>query len=608
MTKMPFFKSIHLKFTLMYVLLIVVAIQIISVYFIQQLEDRFLTNFKNSVTDRIELLVYNVGAELNKAPESDPAEIHKNIEALVSGFPTLSNAIREVQVVDSDGEVIITRGSIGFGGERTNDVRVKQALLGTQNDDILRDPKNGDRIYVLAMPIFVAGKETAIGALRVEASMEEVYEQLNEINTILVTATVIALVITAILGVFLARTITRPMSDMRNHALIMARGDFSRKVKVYGDDEIGQLALAFNDLTRKLQEANAITEGERKKLSSILSFMTDGVVATDSDGMIILMNDRAEQMLNLSRQNVLGTSILKVFRLADQMTWDEFYSGPESILLDFSDDEETYILRSSHSFNLKEDGSINGLIAVLHDITEQEQIEQERREFVVNVSHELRTPLTTLKSYIEALQEGAWENKEIAPKFLSVVGDETDRMIRLVNDLLQLSKMDKNEYNFNIEVVDFFDYFNKIIDRFEMSKLETIHFVRYLQTGRVFVQIDKDKMTQVIDNIISNALKYSPEGGTITFRCWRQGNRLRVSISDEGVGIPKANLPRIFDRFYRVDRARSRQLGGTGLGLAIAKDIIHAHGGDIWAESEWGKGTTISFTLPFKMTLGAEYE
>lgn len=598
MLKLPFFKSIHLKFTLMYVLLIIIAMQIISVYFIQTLESRFKTNFKDSINDRVELLVYNVGNELQKVPESDPDEIYKNIESLIKSFPALNNAIREIQVINSDGEVIVTQGNIGSSGERTNDVRVKQALLGSRDEAILRDPKNGERIYVLAVPINVSGKETPIGAIRVEASMEEVYAQLKEINTILVTATVISLIITAVLGFFLARTITRPMADMRDHALAMARGDFSRKVKVYGDDEIGQLASAFNDLTRKLQEANAITEGERKKLSSILSFMTDGVVATDSDGMIILMNDRAEQMLNVSRQNVLGTSILKLFRLSDKMTWDEFYSGPETILLDFSDDEETYILRSSHSFILQEDGSINGLIAVLHDITEQEQIEEERREFVVNVSHELRTPLTTLKSYIEALQDGAWKDEEIAPRFLSVIGDETDRMIRLVNDLLQLSKMDKKEYNFHIEEVEFIEFFNKIIDRFEMSKSDEIHFVRNLQAGPAYVQIDKDKMTQVIDNIISNALKYSPEGGTITFRCWKQAKKLRVSISDEGVGIPKANLPKIFDRFYRVDRARSRQLGGTGLGLAIAKEIVHGHGGDIWAESEWGKGTTISFTLP----------
>ncbi len=608
MLKLPFFKSIHLKFTLMYVLLIIIAMQIISVYFIQTLESRFKTNFKDSIIDRVELLVYNVGNELQKVPESDPEEIYRNIEALIKSFPALSNAIREIQVINSDGEVLVTQGNIGSGGERTNDVRVKQALLGSRDEAILRDPKNGDRIYVLAMPIFVSGKETPIGAIRVEASMEEVYSQLKEINTILVTATVISLIITAVLGFFLARTITRPMSDMRDHALAMARGDFSRKVKVYGDDEIGQLAYAFNDLTRKLQEANAITEGERKKLSSILSFMTDGVVATDSDGMIILMNDRAEQMLNVSRQNVLGTSILKLFRLSDEMTWDEFYSGPETILLDFSDDEETYILRSSHSFILQEDGSINGLIAVLHDITEQEQIEEERREFVVNVSHELRTPLTTLKSYIEALQDGAWKDEDLAPRFLSVIGDETDRMIRLVNDLLQLSKMDKKEYNFHIEEVEFVEFFNKIIDRFEMSKSDEIHFVRYMQVGPAYVQIDKDKMTQVIDNIISNALKYSPEGGTITFRCWKQAKRLRVSISDEGVGIPKANLPKIFDRFYRVDRARSRQLGGTGLGLAIAKEIVHGHGGDIWAESEWGKGTTISFTLPLNISAGADYE
>ncbi len=591
----------------MYVLLIVVAIQIISVYFIQQLEERFKTNFKDSITDRVELLVYNVGNELDKAPESAPEDIKENVDSLVFNFPTLNNAIREVQVIDRDGEVIVTRGNIESGGERTNDVRVKQALLGSRDDDILRDQATGDRIYVSALPILVAGKEAPIGAIYVEASMEEVYQQLNEINTILVTATVIALIITAILGVFLARTITRPMLDMRNHALIMARGDFTRKVKIYGDDEIGQLAAAFNDLTRKLEEANAITEGERKKLGSILSFMTDGVIATDSDGMIILMNDRAEQMLNISRQNVLGTSILKVFRLAEEMTWNEFYLGPESQLLDFSDDDDTYILRSSHSFILGDDGSINGLIAVLHDITEQEQIEQERREFVVNVSHELRTPLTTLKSYIEALQEGAWESEELAPKFLNVVGNETDRMIRLVNDLLQLSKMDKKEYDFHLEEANFIDYFNGIIDRFEMSKSSTIHFVRYLQAGAAYVNLDKDKMTQVIDNIISNALKYSPEGGTVTFRCFQQANRLRVSVADEGVGIPKANLSRIFERFYRVDRARTRELGGTGLGLAIAKDIIHAHGGDIWAESEWGKGTTITFTLPFKTVAEADY-
>lgn len=599
MGKVPFFKSIHVKIALIYVLLILIAMQVISVYFIQQLEERFKENFKNSLNDRIELLAYNIADELSQETERGSAEIRENIEALVANFPSDNTIVREIQVINSDGEVIVTNGIVGSGGERTNDARVKQALSGSRDSDIMRDRNTGDRIYVFAMPIVFSGDDTVRGAIYTEASMEEIYDQMNEINAILVSATVIALIITAVLGILLARTITRPMADMRNHALVMARGDFSRKVSVYGDDEIGQLASAFNDLTRKLQEANAITEGERRKLSSVLSFMTDGVIATDRDGMIILMNDRAEQLLNISRQTVLGKPLLQVLRLSETMTWDELYSGPDSLLLDFSSDDETYILRSNHSFIQQEDGSINGLITVLHDVTEQEQIEQERREFVVNVSHELRTPLTTLKSYVEALQDGAWQSEEHAPRFLDVIANETDRMARLVEDLLQLSKMDKKEYQLNYETFDFIAFFHHVIDRFEMTKNDNITIVRQLQNVEIIVNIDKDKITQVLDNIISNALKYSPEGGTITCRCWLQSKKLRISISDEGVGIPKANLTRIFDRFYRVDRARSRKLGGTGLGLAITKEMIHAHGGDIWAESEWGKGTTIYFTLPF---------
>ncbi|RBW69120.1 cell wall metabolism sensor histidine kinase WalK [Bacillus taeanensis] len=596
MGKVKFFRSIHVKLALIYVLLILVTVQIISVYFIQQLEAKLRDNFIKSVNERVELLAYNLSEEF----ESESANKKDNFKVRIADIVrnSQSETIREIQVIDFNGEVIAKNIITGVGGQRTSDPRVKIALLGSSEGEVLRDPNTGHRIYVLAMPI--KNNDTVKGAIYIEASMEDIYTQMKDINKILVTGTIIALVITAILGIVLARTITKPMTDMRKHALIMARGDFSRKVKVYGDDEIGQLASAFNDLTKRLQEANAITEGERKKLSSVLSYMTDGVIATDSDGMIILMNDRSEQMLNVSRQNVLGTPLLNLLRLSKDLTWDDLYIGSDSMLLDFSNDEQTYILRANFSLIQNEENEINGLITVLHDVTEQEQIEQERREFVVNVSHELRTPLTTLKSYLEALQDGAWQDPDIAPKFLSVTQNETDRMIRLVNDLLQLSKMDKKEYQLTMVSFDFVEYFHKIIDRFEMSKNENIQFVRQLQDLKVVVYGDKDKLTQVLDNIISNALKYSPEGGTITFRCWLQGKKIRVSVSDEGVGIPKANLSKIFDRFYRVDRARSRQLGGTGLGLAIAKEMIHTHGGDIWAESEWGIGTTIYFTLPYK--------
>lgn len=291
---------------------------------------------------------------------------------------------------------------------------------------------------------------------------------------------------------------------------------------------------------------------------------------------------------------------MELLRLNTEYTWEELYNEYESMLLDFSTDDMHYVVRANFSTIQKDDGPINGLICVLHDVTEQEQIDNERREFVFNVSHELRTPLTTMRSYLEALAEGAWQDENIAPRFLEVTQNETERMIRLVTDLLQLSKMDSKDYRFNFFEIDLVEFLNGIIDRFEMLEKENIELSRSLPTHKINVQLDTDKMTQVLDNIISNAMKYSPEGGTITFTAAVIGRKVKVSISDQGVGIPKNNVSKIFDRFFRVDRARSRDIGGTGLGLAIAKEIVLAHGGDIWAESEWGQGTTIHFTLPLK--------
>lgn len=233
----------------------------------------------------------------------------------------------------------------------------------------------------------------------------------------------------------------------------------------------------------------------------------------------------------------------------------------DAVNLDFSSPERPYIWRANFSVIQKETGFVNGLITVLHDITEQEKIEMERREFVSNVSHELRTPLTTMRSYLEALADGAWRDENIAPTFLNVTQTETERMIRLVNDLLQLSRMDSREYELNADIVDFNKFFDRIIDRFEMSKSKNVEFQRHISDIPCYVELDTDKITQVIDNIISNALKYSPDGGNIRFGVTAQEGILKVMISDDGMGIPKENVERIFDRFYRVDRARARSMG-----------------------------------------------
>jgi len=600
MRKVGFFRSIHVKFVIIYVLLILVAMQIIGVYFVKQLEETLRTNFQTSLKQRVDLLAYNIVEEMEKERTPEDPTLEEDIKKILGDFD--AGDISEVQVIENRSLKILGTShpsNQGVVGQRTTKLQVKQSMVLEEDQSVINiDKQNGHRIWVLSTPI-KSGKKV-IGAIYLVAKIENVFEQMKTINRIFATGTAIALSITAVLGILLAQTITRPIADMKKQALAMTKGNFSRKVKVYGNDEIGTLAITFNNLTKKLQEAQAMTEGERRKLSSVLSYMTDGVIATDRKGRVILINEPAAEMLNVSRETVLTQPIVELLDLDDTNSFEDLLEEKDSIILDYSTNKERYFLRANFSVIQKETGFVNGLIAVLHDITDQEKIDAERREFVANVSHELRTPLTTMRSYLEALADGAWRDEEIAPNFLEVTRTETERMIRLVNDLLQLSKMDSTDYRLTIEWVNFVDFFDRIIDRFEMSKEQNVTFKRKLPKHAIFVEVDEDKMTQVLYNIISNALKYSPEGGQVTFSMKEKDEEIIVSISDQGMGIPKENIGKIFDRFYRVDKARTRKLGGTGLGLAIAKEMVNAHGGAIWATSEEGKGTKISFSLPYE--------
>ncbi|MCK1994696.1 cell wall metabolism sensor histidine kinase WalK [Peribacillus muralis] len=602
MKKVGFFRSIHFKFVLIYVLLIFVAMQIIGVYFVGELEENLVGNFTKSIKGHVNLLTYSIGEEMEQERGEEDPTLEEAIDTILRDRDNSSNDISEVRVIDTRSRRVIGTSDPSkqdIVGKKTTEILIKNTLVyGKEDNDVFRDLKTGRRLWVLSTPIEANGE--VIGAVYVIAEMENVFEQMDEINSIFMTGTAIALVITAILGILLARTITRPMSDMRKQALVMAKGNFSRKVRVYGDDEIGQLAVTFNNLTKKLQESQSSTEGERRKLSSVLTNMTDGVISTDRRGRVNLINEPAAQLLNISRETVMNQPIIEVLGLEEEYKFDDLLEERESVILDYSKKNQPFILRANFSVIQKETGFVNGLISVLHDITEQEKIESERREFVANVSHELRTPLTTMRSYLEALAEGAWKDEEIAPSFLSVTQNETERMIRLVNDLLQLSKMDSKDYRLKTGWVNFNKFYDHIIDRFEMTKNDDITFKRDLPKEAYFVDIDEDKITQVLYNVISNSLKYSPEGGQVTFKAMASDGFIVVSIKDQGVGIPKNVIDKIFDRFYRVDKARARNLGGTGLGLAIAKEMVVAHGGKIWAESVDGKGTTVFFTLPYE--------
>jgi len=610
MQKVGIFRSIHVKFVLIYVLLILIAMQIIGLYFARELEHTLKTNFTTSVDDRMNLVEFSVREEMlkDKYRLIDDPTLEANLRGVLSGI-TSEGDIQEIRVINTQNLILATSvlDNQSMVGQRSMDDLVRRSITSESPYEVIElDENSRTRILVSATPIISEGE--VIGALYVESNIEKVYTQMDEINQILAGGTAVSLTITIIIGIFIAQTMTRPISDMRRQAQAMARGNFSGKVRVYGNDELGQLAIAFNHLTNRLQESQATTEGERRKLASVLANMTDGVISTDRKGRVILINEAALLMLRMTQDIVLNRPISSILGVETEYAFEELVQMKDSLTLDFSSNERPYILRANFSVTQKETGFVNGLIVVLHDNTEQEKIDMERREFVSNVSHELRTPLTTMRSYLEALAEGAWQDSEIAPSFLHVTQMETERMIRLVNDLMKLSRMDSGDYDLNKEWVDFNSFFSLIIDRFEFSKSQDVHFNRFLPSSESFVEIDTDKMTQVLDNIISNALKYSPDGGDIRFSIDVLEDKIKVMISDDGMGIPLENVNRIFDRFYRADRARSRAMGGTGLGLAIAREMIEAHGGEIWADSEEGNGTTIFFTLPFEPLEDGEWD
>ncbi|SHN33578.1 cell wall metabolism sensor histidine kinase WalK [Gracilibacillus kekensis] len=598
MKRVSFFQSIRLKIIVILSLFLLLAIQVIGTYFAQKLEDNLYNNHYESVEDRLEVLKLNLKDAFLKERSDDEEGVTLQEEVRDITTRYSGEIFSDLKVIDSQFRVLGANKIDMIGKKISGNTSIRLAVVhGQPKEDIRRNNFTRDRVLVRTIPIMDG--DVPVGAIYSEASIEGVYTQLEEINRIFLNGTILAVIISIILGILVARTITKPITEMRKQAMVMARGDFSKKVNVYGQDEIGQLAITFNDMNDRLRLANQTTEEERRKLSSVLSNMSDGVIATDEHGRITLMNDPATNLIGMTLREAKGQPIVEVLQVEDKVINVKELEEQGSLTIDFSDEDQLFLIKANFSIVQDEEGNFSGLITVISDVTEQEKVDRERREFVSNVSHELRTPLTTMRSYLEALTDGgALQDEELAPQFLQVTQNETERMIRLVNDLLQLSKMDHKESAILKEKIDIIPVLHHILDRFEMNKTELIDFERYIPNERIFVWVDQDKITQVTDNILSNAIKYSPEGGKITFQAVKEKNRLRISISDQGLGIAREKLEKIFERFYRVDKARSRELGGTGLGLAISKEIIDVHHGQIWATSKEGQGTTINFTLP----------
>ncbi|PLA76815.1 cell wall metabolism sensor histidine kinase WalK [Ligilactobacillus agilis] len=611
--KLRFFQSIHFKIALVFALLLLITFQIVGAVFVQQLKSDNIKAFKQ----RVELSIYVDNSLIASLNSSDTAAANQKIRKVLEDIN--NENISEIQVVDVKGTI---RGDSDVNnrslvGQKTTDAEIKQVIYNSRSfTKTTYDKRDNRRYYIAITPLLsVSGNtNTVVGAVYVKANMETVYDSINSVVVIFATASLIATAIGMALAIVISRAITRPIDEMKKQTSRIARGDYSGQVRIYGQDELGQLAQAVNNLSVKIEEAQESSEAERRRLDSVLSHMSDGVIATDRRGNITIINEMASEDLNVNPDSVIGRSILDVLDIRSQYTLREILENQDEIILDLSDAEHEQILNAYFSLIQRESGFISGLVCVLHDVTEQQKIDRERRQFVSNVSHELRTPLTSMRSYIEALNDGAWKDPEVAPQFLKVTQDETDRMIRMINDLLSLSRMDSGRLQLELELVNLNELFNYILNRFDMmldkdnndtrdTKTKNYTIKRDFTKRDLWVEIDTDKFIQVVDNIMNNAIKYSPDGGVITCRLLETHNHVILSITDQGLGIPKKDLNHVFDRFFRVDKARSRAQGGTGLGLAISKEVIALHHGKIWVDSIEGKGSTFYISLPYE-----EYE
>ncbi|MFZ1353255.1 MAG: cell wall metabolism sensor histidine kinase WalK [Enterococcus aquimarinus] len=599
--KVRFFQSVNFKIALTIILILVISIQIIGAYFIRGLERSMIDNFKSSMNTQAETISGTVSTYLSQQ-DSDQEDINNEIQRILDSSE--SPDILEMRVVDEKGIIRATtnvndRSSIG---KKSIDSYIDQY---EDKNFAAVDEMTGDRVLINIRLVQSAG-EVVVGTLYIRSDLEKQYQEISNIAVIFVTATLLAIAIAIVVSVLIAHSITQPIGEMQEQALRIARGDYSHKVEINAKDELGQLAESFNQLAERIEETQEAMEAERNRLDSVLTHMTDGVVATDRRGKVITINEMALSLLSLKQEDAIGQSILTLFQLDEEYSLRSLLENTKEMLIERPSPVphvQDLILRVDFSMIRRESGFISGLVAVLHDVTEQEKTEQERRDFVSNVSHELRTPLTSMRSYLEALEDGAWKDPEIAPHFLQVTLEETDRMIRMINDLLNLSKMDSGNAQMQMELVNFNNLVNFVLDRFDMmvtSQDKDYQIKREFTKRDLWLEIDTDRLIQVIDNIMNNAIKYSPDGGTITVRLIETHNHIILSITDEGMGIPRKDLNKIFDRFYRVDKARARQQGGTGLGLAISREVLKAHGGSIWVESRENQGSTFYVSLPYE--------
>jgi two-component system phosphate regulon sensor histidine kinase PhoR len=565
---------------------------VMGVYVSRALEEQAVARLRHRLASEARLLRDPLAAVLDLRPGATEAQ------ALAQRYAALLGA--RVTVIAADGAVLAEsdRASVLEIESHAGRPEVRRALAGEVGSDIRRSATVGRDLLYLAVPLERAGRPTAV--LRLAVPTDDVERARAVVRRTVLGGALLALAVTIVVGLFVSRRVTRPVRAMQDVAGRMAAGDFARTVPVSGTDEIAALGEALNRLAVALQERVERLHGEQAKVRTILDGMVEGVVALDDRGRVLFLNPAVRRMLGVDEAPTEGRPLLEVIRqkaLLDLVEAASGAAGPVSREVDLGPPVNRTV--SARAAVLRLGGSPPGVLLVLHDVTELRRLERVRSEFVANVSHELRTPLTCIRGYLETLLDGAVEDPQQARRFLEIAGTHAERLGRMVEELLQLAEIESGRLVLAPVPLDLAEVATGVAKMLEHQASQKAQSLEVAVPPGAMVRADRDRLVQILVNLVENAVKFTPAGGRIRIEAGPvSADQVAVRVTDTGVGIAPADLPRITERFYRADRARSRELGGSGLGLAIVKHLVHAHGGELRIESLPGRGTTVSVTLP----------
>ncbi len=585
-----FFKSLKWRLVSIFFLLVISIMIVVGTYLLYAVEKAYKDEFVSQMNQSVQ--VFSEKDIEKNISEDSPNYSHELFKTFRNIF-LINNVNRKGYLLDNLGNII-------FASDPKEDMEKGPILktpniLAAMNGEIGSKMLNKDDQLDYAKPILKNDKVKYI--LYIKYNKDGLKNVLDRLKSVIFYSVFSALGVSILLGYLLAQAITGPISNLTNRAEKMASGDFEHIIENRSGDEIGKLSDSFNYMSMELKRTLNEISSEKSKIVTILLHMTDGVIAFNPEGRIIHANPASEKMLEISDlEEPFDTIFGKIGLTVSRDDINKLDSGSRiEELVSYRERYYKIVLAPFRS----EDGAASGIAAVIRDITEQQKLENMRREFVANVSHELKTPLTSIKTYAETLMDGAVEDRGLAGDFLNVINSEADRMSRIVSDLLQLSRLDCSETRWRKVELDLGEMARGVVEKMKIEagkKLQAMECVVKPDIPTVFA--DRDGVEQVVINIISNSIKYTPEKGKIVIEVGKVEKDAYVKVTDNGIGIPSKDLPRIFERFYRVDKARSRDMGGTGLGLSIAREIVEANSGNISIESKFGKGTEVIISFP----------